>query len=71
MIICCFTYLKIDNEQIMVIYGENEEGNVAIRMIDTGMINFVIKVFNFKHTMYNKFSVIKYRFQNVSLNISI
>ena len=46
----------------MVVYGENEEANVKINMIDTCMINSVIKVFNFKHKAFNEFSVIQYRF---------
>ena len=57
-----FTDLTIGNEQMMVVYGENEEDNVQINMIDTGMINFVIKVFNFKNNVFNKFSIIQYRF---------
>ena len=57
-----FIDLTIDNEQMMVVYGENEEANVKINMIDTCMINSVIKVFNFKHKAFNEFSVIQYRF---------
>ena len=48
-----FTDLTIDNEQMMVVYGENEEDNVEINMIDTGMINSAIKMFNFKHNLFN------------------
>ena len=57
-----FTDLTIDNEQMMVVYGENEEDNVEINMIDIGMINSIVKVFNIKHKVFNEFSVIQYRF---------
>ena len=57
-----FTDLTIDNEQMMLSYGENEEDNVEINMIDTRMINFAFKLFNFKHKLFNEFSVVKYRF---------
>ena len=64
-----FTNLTIGNEQMVVVYGENKEDNVAIYMIDIGMINSIIKVFNFKHKVFNfkhkvfnEFSIIQYRF---------
>ena len=57
-----FTYLTLDNEQMMVVYGKNEEHNVEINMIDRGMINFAIKVFHFKNKVFNEFSIFQYRF---------
>ena len=59
-----FTDLTIDNEQMVVVYGENEKDNVTIYMTDTGMINSVIKVFSFKHKVINEFSVIQHRFKD-------
>ena len=53
-----FTNLTLDNEQMMVVYGENEEYNVEINMIDIGMINSAIKVFNVKHKVFNEFSIV-------------
>ena len=69
MIICCVIDLTIDNEQMVVVYSENEEDNVAINMIDTSMISSVIKVFNFKHTVLIEFSVIKHRFIDSKMSI--
>ena len=63
-----FTDLTIDNEQMMVVYGENEEDNVEINMIDIGMINSIVKVFNIKHKVFNEFSMIQYRFMDSKCN---
>ena len=57
-----FTNLTIDNEQMMVVYGENEEDNVEINMIDRSMINSAMKMFNFEHKLFNEFYVVQYRF---------